>query len=88
MDEDLRVIGVFASATLNGAPIHTLGPRKNPSVFVKDPEARYFGGRLEERSLVPWREARLGRINLEEWLWRSRDREWNRRGGDQSAIRI
>ena len=45
----------------------------DPRKVVKDPEARYFGGRLEQRSLVPLGEARLGRINLEEWLRRSRE---------------
>jgi len=35
---------------------------------VGDPDARYFGGRVEERSLVPLGEARLGRIGLDEWL--------------------
>jgi uncharacterized protein YbjT (DUF2867 family) len=40
----------------------------DPREVVKDPEARYFGGRLEEKSLVPLGEARLGRLNLEEWL--------------------
>ena len=39
---------------------------------VRDSEARYFGGRVEEHSLVPLGEARLGRIGLEEWLRRSR----------------
>jgi uncharacterized protein YbjT (DUF2867 family) len=39
---------------------------------VSDPEARYFGGRVEEHSLVPLGEARLGRIGLDEWLRRSR----------------
>jgi uncharacterized protein YbjT (DUF2867 family) len=38
---------------------------------VRDPEARYWGGRVEQRSLVPLGEARLGRIGLEEWLRRS-----------------
>jgi uncharacterized protein YbjT (DUF2867 family) len=38
---------------------------------VADPEARYFGGRVDERSLVPLGEARLGRIGLDEWLRRS-----------------
>jgi uncharacterized protein YbjT (DUF2867 family) len=38
---------------------------------VSDPEALYFGGRVEERSLVPLGEARLGRIGLDEWLRRS-----------------
>ena len=39
---------------------------------VRDPEARYWGGRVEERSLVPLGEAPLGRIGLDEWLSRSR----------------
>jgi uncharacterized protein YbjT (DUF2867 family) len=38
---------------------------------VADTEARYFGGRVEERSLVPLGEARLGHIGLDEWLHRS-----------------
>jgi uncharacterized protein YbjT (DUF2867 family) len=38
---------------------------------VENPEARYFGGRLEEKSLVPWGEARLGRLDLEAWLCRA-----------------
>ena len=38
---------------------------------VSDPEARYFGGRVEEHSLVPLAEARLGRIGFDEWLRRS-----------------
>jgi uncharacterized protein YbjT (DUF2867 family) len=44
----------------------------DPRVVVSDPEARYFGGRVEERSLVPLGEARLGRIGFDEWLRRSR----------------
>jgi uncharacterized protein YbjT (DUF2867 family) len=43
----------------------------DPSQVVSDPEARYFGGRVEEQSLVPLGEARLGRISLDEWLRRS-----------------
>ena len=43
----------------------------DPRKVVSDPEARYFGGRVEERSLVPLGEARLGRIGLDEWLRRS-----------------
>jgi uncharacterized protein YbjT (DUF2867 family) len=45
----------------------------DPREVVRDPEARYFGSRVEERSLVPLGEARLGRIGLDEWL-RSRPR--------------
>jgi uncharacterized protein YbjT (DUF2867 family) len=44
----------------------------DPRVVVSDPEARYFGGRVEVRSLVPLGEARLGRIGFDEWLRRSR----------------
>jgi uncharacterized protein YbjT (DUF2867 family) len=40
----------------------------DPREVVRDPEARYWGGRVEERSLVPLGDARLGRIGLEEWL--------------------
>jgi uncharacterized protein YbjT (DUF2867 family) len=36
-----------------------------------DPEAQYWRGRVEERSLVPLGEARLGRIDLNQWLRRS-----------------
>jgi uncharacterized protein YbjT (DUF2867 family) len=42
-------------------------------VVVQDPAARYFGGRLEEKSLVPLGEARLGRLDLQAWLRRSRE---------------
>ena len=40
----------------------------DPREVVRDPEARYFGGRVDEHSLVPLGEARLGRIGLDEWL--------------------
>jgi uncharacterized protein YbjT (DUF2867 family) len=43
----------------------------DPREVVRDPEARYYGGRVEERSLVPLGEARLGRIGFDEWLRRS-----------------
>jgi uncharacterized protein YbjT (DUF2867 family) len=43
----------------------------DPRQVVRDPEARYWGGQVEELSLVPLGEARLGRIGLDEWLRRS-----------------
>jgi len=46
----------------------------DPREVVSDSEARYFGGRVEERSLVPLAEARLGRIGLDEWLRHSQAR--------------
>jgi len=42
----------------------------DPREVVSDAEARYFGGRVEERSLVPMGEARLGHVRFDEWLRR------------------
>jgi uncharacterized protein YbjT (DUF2867 family) len=44
----------------------------DPREAVIDPQPRYWGGRVEEYSLVPIGEARLGRIGLDEWLRRSK----------------
>jgi uncharacterized protein YbjT (DUF2867 family) len=44
----------------------------DPRKVVCNPEAGYWGGRVEEYSLVPIGEARLGRIGLDEWLRRSK----------------
>ncbi|MFL6686401.1 MAG: NmrA family transcriptional regulator, partial [Paraburkholderia graminis] len=41
---------------------------RDPREVVRDPEARYFGGLVDDKSLVPLGEARLGRIGLDEWL--------------------
>ena len=46
----------------------------DPREVVSDPEAVYFGSRVEERSLVPLGQARLGHIGFDEWLSRSRAR--------------
>ena len=43
----------------------------DPREVVSDPQARYFGARLDDRSLVPGDNARLGTIRLEEWLRQS-----------------
>jgi uncharacterized protein YbjT (DUF2867 family) len=43
----------------------------DPREVVSDPDAQYGGGRVEEYSLVPLGEARLGRIGFDEWLRRS-----------------
>ena len=44
----------------------------DPREVVRDPMAPYWGSRVEEYSLVPLGEARLGRVGLDEWLRRSR----------------
>ena len=43
----------------------------DPRQVVGDTEASYWGGRVEERSLVPLGEARLGRNAIDEWQRRS-----------------
>jgi uncharacterized protein YbjT (DUF2867 family) len=43
----------------------------DPRQVVRDAQARYFGGLVEEHSLVPLGDARLGRIALDDWLRRS-----------------
>jgi uncharacterized protein YbjT (DUF2867 family) len=48
--------------------LNAVGDRRE---VVRDPQARYFGGLVDDRSLVPLGEARLGRIGLDEWLRRS-----------------
>ena len=35
---------------------------------VTDRDAPYYGGRVEEQSLVPLGDARIGRIGLDQWL--------------------
>ena len=45
-----------------------LGARNDPREVVVDPQARYFGAELGERSLIPAENARLGQIHFQEWL--------------------
>lgn len=44
----------------------------DPRHVVSDMRALYFGGRLDQSSLVPLGAARLGRVGLEEWASRMR----------------
>jgi len=69
--------GIIEIAGPERAPFNEIVARylkavDDPREVVSDHEARYFGGRVEERSLVPLGEARVGRIGLDEWLRRSR----------------
>jgi uncharacterized protein YbjT (DUF2867 family) len=68
--------GIVEIAGPERAPFNEIVARylkavRDPRKVVSDPEARYVGSRVEERSLVPLGEARLGRIGLDEWLRRS-----------------
>src|SRR2546421_1364727 len=65
--------GIVEIAGPERAPVNEIVARYlkaigDPREVVRDPEARYFGGRGEERSLGPLGEARLGRIGFVEWL--------------------
>src|SRR5215475_12670266 len=85
-DDVAAVVADVALATPRNGIVEIAGPERapfneivarylkavgDPRKVVSDPAARYFGGRVEERSLVPLGEARLGRIGFDEWLRRS-----------------
>ena len=61
-------------APFNAAVARYLKAAGDPREVVSDSEARYWGGRVDEHSLVPLGEARLGRIGFDEWLRRSQAR--------------
>src|SRR5579862_6999473 len=86
-DEVAPIVAEVALAPPRGGIVEIAGPERapfseivarylkavgDPREVVSDPEARYWGGRVEELSLVPLGEARLGRVALDEWLRRSR----------------
>jgi uncharacterized protein YbjT (DUF2867 family) len=86
-DDVAAFVADVAIAAPRGGTVEIAGPERqpfdeivarylkamgDPRQVVRDPAALYFGGRVEERSLVPLGEARLGRIGLDEWLRRSR----------------
>ena len=71
--------GIVEIAGPGRAPVNEIVARYlkavgDPREAVRDPEARYWGGRVEELSLVPLGKARLGRIGLDEWLRRSQSK--------------
>ena len=45
-----------------------LAARKDPREVVADPQARYYGIQVKERTLLPGDDARLGETRFETWL--------------------
>jgi uncharacterized protein YbjT (DUF2867 family) len=45
-----------------------LATGKGPREVVADPRARYYGIKVEERTLVPEDNAELGKIRFDDWL--------------------
>src|SRR5438477_2016262 len=70
-DDVAAVIAEVALASPRDGIVEIAGPDRAPFREIVA-RAGYFGGRVEERSLVPLGEARLGRITLDEWLRHSR----------------
>ena len=48
-----------------------LSARQDPRPIVADTHARYFGAELNDQSLVPGRDARLGSLTFGDWLRQS-----------------
>lgn len=45
-----------------------LSARKDPREVISDPQARYYGIKVSERTLVPNEGAQLGKTRFEDWL--------------------
>jgi len=85
-DDVAAMVADVALGTPQGGIVEIAGPERAPfneivgrylkavgdsREVVRDTDARYWGGRVEERPLVPLDNARLGRIGLDEWVRRS-----------------
>ena len=53
---------------LDGLIRQYLAARNDSRQVISDPRARYFGGELSERTLVPDKDALLGEMRFESWL--------------------
>ena len=51
-----------------------LAALKDPREVIADPNARYAGAKLSEKTLVPGNNARLGDTRFETWLTQSAEK--------------
>jgi uncharacterized protein YbjT (DUF2867 family) len=85
-DDVAKAVGRVAVGTPVNGVVEVAGPeqfrldelvrkgltaRQDPREVVPDPQARYFGAVLGERTLVPGDGARLGEVRFAEWLTQS-----------------
>ena len=85
-DDVAAIVAEVALAAPRRETIDVAGPERAPFVEIIDrylkaigdprkavasPDARYFGGQIEEKSLVPLGPAHLGQTTMKEWLDRS-----------------
>jgi uncharacterized protein YbjT (DUF2867 family) len=86
-DDVAAIVAQTATSAPRNGTMEIAGPEKAPfdeivrkylgmigdgRVVNADPEARYFGGKVEHFSLVPTGDARLGETTLADWVKRSR----------------
>jgi uncharacterized protein YbjT (DUF2867 family) len=82
-DDVAKAVGRIAVGTPVNGIVEVAGPeqfrldelirdglkaRQDPREVLADPQSRYFGAMLSERTLVPADGARLGEISFQEWL--------------------
>jgi uncharacterized protein YbjT (DUF2867 family) len=65
---DTVEIGGPVTFRLDEAIRRALAERKDPREVIADPNARYYGIAVKERTLVPEDGAKLGKIRFEDWL--------------------
>ena len=85
-DDVARALAEFATGTPLNGTVEIGGPesfnmaalmqrvlaaQNDPREVIADPQARYFGAALSERSLVPGDQAELGEIRFDDWLRQS-----------------
>jgi uncharacterized protein YbjT (DUF2867 family) len=83
VDDVARAVGRIAAGTPVNGIVEIAGPEpfrfdelirkgldasNDPRHVVADPEARYFGTKLADSSLLPGEHAQLGEIRFEDWL--------------------